>query len=153
WRAESGPEVRQWMDAVAEFEALSSLASYAYEHPRDPFPEVSAVQACYEVQDLGHPLLPGARCVRNNLKLGGELGLLVVSRSNMSGKSTLLRSVGISAVMALAGAPVRATRLRMSSLSVGASIRTNDSLQDGTSRFYAEITRLRRLVDMTAGAR
>jgi hypothetical protein len=153
WRAESGPEVRQWMDAAGEFEALSSLSSYAHEHPRDPFPEVSAAEACYEAEGLGHPLLTDARCVRNDLKLGGELRLLVVSGSNMSGKSTLLRSVGVSAVMALAGAPVRARRLRISSLSVGASIRTNDSLQDGTSRFYAEITRLRKLVDLAAGPR
>jgi len=71
----------------------------------------------------------------------------------MSGKSTLLRSVGVSAVMALAGAPVRARSLRIGTLSVGASIRTNDSLQDGTSRFYAEITRLRKLVDLAAGPR
>ncbi len=147
WRAESGPEVRRWMDAVGEFEALSALAGYAYEHPLDPFPEVAGDGACFEAEGLGHPLLPDARCVRNDLKLGGELRLLVVSGSNMSGKSTLLRSAGVSAVMAMAGAPVRAKRLRIGALSVGASIRTSDSLQDGTSRFYAEITRLRKLVD------
>ena len=141
------------MNAVGEFEALSALAGYGYEHPRDPFPEVAGVEACFEAEGLGHPLLPDARCVRNDLKLGGELRLLVVSGSNMSGKSTLLRSVGVSAVMAMAGAPVRAKRLRIASLSVGASIRTNDSLQDGTSRFYAEITRLRKLVDLAAGPR
>src|SRR6185503_10099296 len=90
---------------------------------------------------------------RNDLKLGGELRLLVVSGSNMSGKSTLLRSAGIAGVMAMAGGTVRATSLRMGSLSVGASIRTNDSLQDGTSRFYAEITRLRKLVDLASGPR
>jgi hypothetical protein len=153
WRAESGPHVRQWMDAVSEFEALSALAGYACEHPLDPFPEVSGGDACYDAEGLGHPLLPESRCVRNNLKLGGELRLLVVSGSNMSGKSTLLRSVGISAVMALAGAPVRARRLCIGPLSVGASIRTSDSLQDGTSRFYAEITRLRKLVDLASGPR
>ena len=151
WRADSGPHVRRWIAAVGEFEALSALAGYAYEHPQDPFPEVSADAACFEADGLGHPLLPGSRCVRNDLKLGGDLRLLVVSGSNMSGKSTLLRSVGVSAVMAMAGAPVRAKRLRISSLCVGASIRTSDSLQDGTSRFYAEITRLRKLVDLAAG--
>jgi hypothetical protein len=150
WRADSGPHVRRWIEAAGEFEALSALAGYAYEHPEDPFPEVSAAEACFEADGLGHPLLPAARCVRNDLKLGGDLRLLVVSGSNMSGKSTLLRSVGVSAVMAMAGAPVRAKRLRISSLSVGASIRSSDSLQDGTSRFYAEITRLRKLVDLAA---
>ena len=153
WRADSGPRVRSWLDAVGEFEALNSLAGYAYERPGDPFPEIIAGEACFEAKGLGHPLLPESRCVRNDLKLGGELRLQVVSGSNMSGKSTLLRSVGVSAVMALAGAPVRARRLRISSLTVGASIRTNDSLQDGTSRFYAEITRLRKLVDLAAGPR
>jgi hypothetical protein len=151
WRADSGPQVRGWIEAAGEFEALSALAGYAYEHPQDPFPEISAAAGpCFEVEGLGHPLLPAARCVRNDLRLGGGLCLLVVSGSNMSGKSTLLRSVGVSAVMAMAGAPVRATRLRVSSLSVGASIRSSDSLQDGTSRFYAEITRLRKLVDLAA---
>ena len=150
WRAGSGPHVRRWIEAAGEFEALSALAGYAYEHPLDPFPEVSAGEPCFEAEALGHPLLPDSRCVRNDLKLGGELRLLVVSGSNMSGKSTLLRSAGVSAVMAMAGAPVRARRLRISSLSVGASIRSGDSLQDGTSRFYGEITRLRKLVDLAA---
>jgi hypothetical protein len=153
WRAESGPDVGRWMEAVGEFEALSALACYAYEHPRDPFPEVAGVEACFEAEGLGHPLLPDERCVRNDLKLGGELRLLVVSGSNMSGKSTLLRSVGVAAVMAMAGGAVRAKRLRIGALSAGASIRTNDSLQDGTSRFYAEITRLRKLVDLASGPR
>jgi DNA mismatch repair ATPase MutS len=112
-----------------------------------------AGDARYEAEGLGHPLLPEARCVRNDLSLGGERRLFVVSGSNMSGKSTLLRSVGVSAVMALAGAPVRARRLRISVFDVGASIRTADSIQDGTSRFYAEITRLRKLVDLAAGPR
>ena len=150
WRAESGPHVRQWMETVGEFEALSALSGYAYEHPQDPFPEVLGGEACFEVEGLGHPLLPDARCVRNDLKLGGGLRLLVVSGSNMSGKSTLLRTVGVNTVLALAGAPVRARRLRLSPLAVGASIRVQDSLQAGASRFYAEITRLRQIVELAA---
>src|SRR5207245_2062008 len=112
---------------------ICALSAYAYEHPHDPFPEIAAGEACLEAQGLGHPLLPESRCVRNDLRLGDDLRVLIVSGSNMSGKSTLLRSAGISAVMAMAGAPVRARRLRIGSLSVGASIRMNDSLQDGTS--------------------
>ena len=153
WRAESGPSVRSWIAALGEIEALSALASYAYEHPGDPFPEIVEGEACFEAEGLGHPLLPEARCVRNELKLGAGLRMLVVSGSNMSGKSTLLRSAGVSAVMAMAGGPVRARRLRLSPVAVGASIRINDSLQDGASRFYAEITRLRKLVDLAAGPR
>jgi len=151
WRTASGGSVRRWIAAAGEFEALSSLAGYAYEHPADPFPEIVPDETCFDAEGLGHPLLADARCVRNSLKLGSDLRLLVVSGSNMSGKSTLLRSAGVSAVMAMAGAPVRARRLSLSPLTVGASIRAVDSLQDGTSRFYAEITRLRKLVDLAAG--
>jgi len=152
WRAANGAAIARWIDVVGEMEALCALAGYAYEHPDDPFPEITAPQACFEAEQLGHPLIPESRCVRNDVRLGGELCLLIVSGSNMSGKSTLLRAVGTNAVLAQAGAPVRARRLRLSPLAVGASIRLHDSLQAGTSRFYAEITRLRQLVDLTQGS-
>jgi DNA mismatch repair ATPase MutS len=100
---------------------------------------------------LGHPVIPAARLVRNDVYLAGETRLLVISGSNMSGKSTLLRTVGINAVLALMGAPVRATRLRLTPLAVGATLRIQDSLQEGRSRFFAEITRVRRLADRAAG--
>lgn len=151
WRARSGPAVRRWLVAVAEMEALCSLAGYAYEHPADPFPELAEGEPCLAGDGLTHPLLPAARAVRNDVHLGREPAVLVVSGSNMSGKSTLLRTVGVNTVLALAGAPVRAARLRLSPLQPGASIRNVDSLQGGTSRFYAEIRRLRAIVDLTAG--
>jgi DNA mismatch repair ATPase MutS len=91
--------------------------------------------------------------VRNDLSLDESTRLLVVSGSNMSGKSTLLRTVGTNAVLAFAGAPVRATSLRLSPLTVGATLRIQDSLQEGRSRFYAEITRIRELADAARGAR
>jgi hypothetical protein len=151
WRRANGREVRAWLEAVAELEALSALAGYAYEHPADPFPELTPDGALFEAEEIGHPLLPAARCVRNSLRLGGDLRVIVVSGSNMSGKSTLLRTVGVNAVLAMAGAPVRASRLRLAPLTVGASIRVMDSLQGGSSRFYAEISRLRQLMDLAAG--
>jgi hypothetical protein len=151
WRRESGHLVRGWLNAAGEFEALSALANYAFEHPADPFPEFAEAGPQFIGEGLGHPLMPDARFVRNDVSLGGDLRVLVISGSNMSGKSTLLRTVGVNAVMAFAGAPVRARRLEISPLSLGASIRVLDSLQGGVSRFYAEITRLRQLVDLTAG--
>jgi hypothetical protein len=165
WRAASGPAIGDWLTAVGEFEALGALAAYAYEHPDDPFPDLVAAgpekaarslsgfpAPCFDGQALGHPLIPAARCVRNDVSLEGELRLLVVSGSNMSGKSTLLRTVGTNAVLALAGAPVRARSLRLAPVMVGATLRIQDSLQAGQSRFYAEITRIRQLVDLARGA-
>lgn len=151
WRAECGPLLARWITAVGEFEALSALAGYAYEHPADPFPEIVEAGPRFEAEGLGHPLLPAAGNVRNNLQLGPDRQLLMISGSNMSGKSTFLRSVGINTVLALAGAPVRARRLTVSPLHLGASIRVQDSLQQGISHFYAEILRLRQVVDLSHG--
>jgi hypothetical protein len=151
WRVRCGPAVEQWLAAIGELEALCDLAGYAYDHPADPFPELVDAGPCFQARGLGHPLIAESRCVRNDLELGDELRLLVVSGSNMSGKTTLLRSVGTNAVLAQAGAPVRAERLRISPLSIGASIRVLDSLQEGVSRFYAEITQLRLVASLAAG--
>ena len=152
WRRAHGERVETWLKALAEIEALLALAAYSYEHPADPFPELVDGPACFHAESLGHPLLSAAACVRNDVSLCGETKVLLVSGSNMSGKSTLLRAVGVNVVLAMAGAPVRANRLLLSPLHVGASIRINDSLQEGSSRFYAEITRLRQLLDLTVGA-
>jgi hypothetical protein len=153
WRRANGDRIRGWLDAAAELEALSSVAGYAYEHPEDPFPEVldgGGTAALLEGDALRHPLLPGA--VPNDVRLGdGHPRVLLVSGSNMSGKSTYLRTVGVNVVLALAGAPVRAARLRLSPLRVGATLRIQDSLQAGRSRFYAEITRLKQLSDLADG--
>ncbi|MEX2207441.1 MAG: DNA mismatch repair protein MutS [Myxococcota bacterium] len=153
WRARCGHRLAGWLDALGELEALCDLAAHAYEHPADPFPELVDAGPVFDARGLGHPLLPEAVCVRNDLELDASLALLVVSGSNMSGKSTLLRSVGTAVAMALAGAPVRAHRLRVSALALGASLRVQDSLQEGASRFFAELLCLRRVVALCAGPR
>lgn len=157
WRAGSGQAIAQWLSAIGQFEALNALAGYAYEHPTDPFAEIVPQKkdgkrsACFEGTGLGHPLLPERQCVRNDVALNQDPQALIVSGSNMSGKSTLLRTVGVNAVLALAGAPVRARHLRLSPLTLGANLRVQDSLHAGTSRFYAEVTRVRQLMDVAAG--
>lgn len=151
WRRVSGPQVPRWLEAVGELDALLALASYGFENPEDVFPATSEEKARFDAEGLGHPLIPPDRLVRNDVKLGGELRLLVVSGSNMSGKSTLLRSVGVNVVLGLAGAPVRARRLTLSRLRVAASIRVEDSLQEGISHFYAEILRLRQVMELAKG--
>ena len=154
WRKVSGQHVRQWIGITGEFEALCSLAGYSYEHPADILPEISSAPGgWFEAEAIAHPLMPEAHAIRNDVKLGGPqkeaARLWIVSGSNMSGKSTLLRTVGINTVLAWAGAPVRARSLKISPLTLGTSIRVQDSLQDGRSRFYAEITRLRAVVALT----
>lgn len=154
WRRRHGSEVRRWLLAIGELEAFASLSAYRYEHPADPFPELeSSAVATFEARDLGHPLIPKARMVRNDVSFAPPIRLLIVSGSNMSGKSTLLRTVGVNTVLALAGAPVRAARLRLSPLAIGATLRIQDSLLEGRSRFYAEITRIREVTDATLGGR
>jgi hypothetical protein len=152
WRRTYGGGIEAWLQVVGDIETLASIAAYSYEHPQDPFPEFVPPHAeiCFQGDALGHPLLPADKCVRNDVKLGGSSQVLLVSGSNMSGKSTYLRVVGINAVLAMMGAPVRAASLRLSPLVVGASMRVSDSLQKGISHFYAEIKRLRQVVDLSS---
>ncbi len=151
WRRQFGPAIRGWLGAVGEMEVLAALSGYAYEHPGDAWPEIDDENPCFEAESFAHPLLPEGKAVRNDLKLGDGLQLIVLSGPNMSGKSTLVRGIGINAVLAQCGAPVRAKRLRLSRLAVGASICVLDSLQGGVSRFYAEIKRLKLISDLAQG--
>jgi DNA mismatch repair ATPase MutS len=153
WRRRSGPAVGAWLEAVGRFEALAALAGLAWERPGDPFPTLAAGGPRFEAEGLGHPLLPDEACVRNDVKLAAPLALLIVSGSNMSGKSTLLRAVGINVVLAQAGGPVCARRLELSPLTLGTCLHVHDSLRQGTSQFMAEITRLRRLLDAGSASR
>jgi len=144
WRAANGPLVGRWLSAMGEMEALLSLSAFAFENVELVWPEwADGPEPYFDGQDLWHPLLDPARAVANSLSLSLADPFVLVSGSNMSGKSTFLRTLGLAVVMAHAGAPVAATRLRLSRLVVGASISTHDSLQEGASRFFAEISRLR----------
>jgi DNA mismatch repair ATPase MutS len=164
WRRAHGHRFRDWVDAVGEVEALLSVAGYSYEHPADPFAEfVDDTQPLFAATEMAHPLLPSATAISNSLKLqashlrqgyGGQAGpqVLIVSGSNMSGKSTLMRTTGLNAVLALAGAPVRAQWLRLTPLAVGTCLRHTDSLQEHRSGFYTEALRIRRIFDLLGGA-
>lgn len=160
WRSRYGASVRSWMAASAQIEALLSLAVFSREHPAYIFPELAVLPPdsppYLEAEDIAHPLVTG-RAVGNNVKLGHAPGdapgvnlqLIIISGPNMAGKSTFTRSVGVNAVLAQAGAPVRARSMTLSELQVAASICVLDSLQGGLSRFYAEITRLKQIYDLT----
>jgi len=153
WHAAHGHAVEGWLRAVGELEALSALATHAYEHPGDPFPVLEPNGPLFRADALAHPLLAEDAAVRNDVTLGADgTRVIVLSGSNMSGKSTLLRAVGVNVVLALAGAPVRATKVVVSPLVIGATLRINDSLEEGQSRFYAEILRIRTIVEAARGS-
>ena len=155
WHAAYGPSLVAWIRVIGELEALSSLATYSYEHPTDPFPVLEEQSApWFDARGLAHPLLLESAAVRNDLRVGGsDPHIFLISGSNMSGKSTLLRAVGVNVVLALAGAPVRADRLALTPLEIGATLRITDSLQEGYSRFYAEILRIRSIVELARNGR
>jgi len=142
-----------WLDALGDGEALVSLAGLAYERPNYTWPEIAEGAPRYEAAALAHPLLSEAQCVRNDVRLDVACPVLIVSGSNMSGKSTLLRAIGLSAALAQAGGPVAAERFTLSPVSIGAVIRVEDSVRQGASMFYAEIERFRALLDLADGPR
>jgi DNA mismatch repair ATPase MutS len=154
WRKRCGARMRAWIEIAGEVEALLSLATYAFEHPSDPFPEFALApgSAIFDAEGLGHPLIAASQCVRNDVRLDAATRVLLVSGSNMSGKSTLLRTVGVNTILAMAGAPIRGTRLWLSPLALGTRLRSIDSLQEGRSTFYTELLRIRQVVEMTAGS-
>ncbi len=152
WQRDNADAIEGWIEAIGAFEALSALATYAYEHPDDTAPDLVDGPGMFAAEDLGHPLLDDGG-VRNDVNLGSATRLWVVSGSNMSGKSTLLRAVGTAVVMAQAGGMVRARKVRLSPLAIGASMRLHDSLQEGASRFYAEINRIRAILGLATEGR
>ena len=153
WRVEVGQYVDVWLDAVGDFEAVVSFAGYAYEHPDYPFPTIADDKTTLVADQVGHPLLPASQCVRNSVSMTADKQLILISGSNMSGKSTLLRSIGTNTVLALAGAPVTADGMEVSSMQVGTAMRVSDSLQEGKSLFFAVLGRLKSVVDLAGDKR
>jgi len=148
WKRRAGVQIPHWLDVVGEFEALLSLAGFTAEHPAFVFPELVEGPPHITATGLAHATLP-SDAVPNDLALGADAEqLLVVSGSNMSGKSTWMRTIGVAVVLARMGAPVRARAFRLTPLDIGAAIRVQDSLADGRSRFFAEILRLKHVVDL-----
>jgi len=142
WKQRHAHSMKQWLATWAEFEALNALATYAYEHSANVYPEILPTgTATFEATALAHPLLPDS-AVPNDIALNPTTSLYLISGSNMAGKSTLLRSIGLNAVLAATGAPIRATSARISPLTLGASLALTDSLAEGKSKFRAEVERL-----------
>jgi hypothetical protein len=149
WQRRCGKVVRGWFAALGELEALSSLAALAHDEKDFSFPEVVENTAVFAATGLGHPLIDSPHRVMNDVSLPEPGRALLVTGSNMSGKSTLLRAMGLAAVMAFAGAPVCAARLKVCRCALRTSVRVSDSLEHGVSHFYAEINKLKAVVDAT----
>jgi hypothetical protein len=147
WQREAGRHVRDWADRVAELDALSALSSPAFDEPGWSFPEIADGHDEVSAEGLAHPLLGPEERVPNDVRLGPPGTFLMVTGSNMSGKSTLLRAIGVNAVLAQAGGPVCARRLRVPPLDIRSSMRVEDSLERGVSLFMAELQQLKRVVD------
>jgi hypothetical protein len=151
WKRRYATSLKHWMTAWGEFEALCALANYAFEHRADVYPTLLPPQRPGQIRAtaLGHPLIPAQSCVRNDVALDADTRFYLISGSNMAGKSTLLRAIGLNAVLAFAGAPVRATSLSLAPLHIGASLALTDSLAESKSKFLAEVERLHAILTLT----
>lgn len=153
WRRSAGPQVRIWLQTIGELEALASLAALRFDHPAWSFPELrDSGPSQIEARALGHPLLPPAQAVRNDVQLGPPGSFLLITGSNMSGKSTLLRALGTNLALAQAGGPVCAAELCLPPLQLATSMRVQDSLAQGVSYFMAELQRLKTIIDAAEAA-
>jgi hypothetical protein len=152
WQADSGSSIRRWLEAIGEWEALSSLAGFAHDNPDFSFPKLVDEPSTFRVRGLGHPLIPPATRVTNDVLLEGPGTALLITGSNMSGKSTLLRAMGLAAVLGMSGTAVCASEMTFSTLSVYTSMRISDSLSAGVSHFYAELSKLRAVLRATEGS-
>ncbi|WP_338874033.1 DNA mismatch repair protein MutS [Spirosoma sp. SC4-14] len=146
WRKEHGPHLSRWFEALGELEALNSLAGFAYAHPAYATPNIVEDELILDFVEAAHPLLPPGRSISNSLTVSGNGRTILITGSNMSGKSTFLRTVGTNVVLALAGAVTSASQFSCSPVRVFTSMRTQDSLEESTSSFYAELKRLQTLI-------
>ncbi|UYZ58969.1 MutS-related protein [Hymenobacter latericus] len=149
WKRQLGGALEPWLEVVAEVEALASLAATQYANPEWAVPELVASPLTFESEALAHPLILSPERVANNFATAGAGRTALITGSNMSGKTTFLRTVGVNLVLALAGGPVCARRLRCGPAQLFTAMRTQDNLAESTSSFYAELKRLRQLLDLT----
>ncbi|HTF17764.1 MAG TPA: hypothetical protein VK658_06815 [Chryseolinea sp.] len=146
WKVDNGVRLPLWLDAISQAEVLSSVANFAYNHPHCQFPVIHEEWAI-RAEDMGHPLLDPSGCVPNSVTIGPAPSVLIITGANMAGKSTFLRSLGVNLVLALAGSPVYAAGFRCPVIPLRSGMRTADSLKDHESYFYAELNRLKSIMD------
>lgn len=148
WKARYGQHINEWLETVGELDALCSLGTFAYNHPQYTYPELTEKPFCFLATQMGHPLMPASQCVKNDATIPSRPFFLIITGANMAGKSTYLRTIGVNYLLACIGAPVCCERLKLYPNQLITSLRTSDSLSDNESYFFAELKRLKRIIDL-----
>ena len=148
WKARYGQHISKWLETVGELDALCSLGTFAYNHPQYTYPELTEKPFCFLATQMGHPLMPASQCVKNDATIPSRPFFLIITGANMAGKSTYLRTIGVNYLLACIGAPVCCERLKLYPDQLITSLRTSDSLSDNESYFFAELKRLKRIIDL-----
>ena len=148
WKVRYGQHISEWLETVGELDALCSLGTFAYNHPQYTNPELTEKPFCFLATQMGHPLMPASQCVKNDATIPSRPFFLIITGANMAGKSTYLRTIGVNYLLACIGAPVCCERLKLYPNQLITSLRTSDSLPDNESYFFAELKRLKRIIDL-----
>lgn len=148
WKARYGQHINEWLETVGELDALCSLGTFAYNHPQYTYPELTEKPFCFLATQMGHPLMPASQCVKNDATIPSRPFFLIITGANMAGKSTYLRTIGVNYLLACVGAPVCCEKLKLHPNQLITSLRTSDSLSDNESYFFAELKRLKRIIDL-----
>lgn len=148
WKVRYGQHISEWLETVGELDALCSLGTFAYNHPQYTYPELTEKPFCFLATQMGHPLMPASQCVKNDATIPSRPFFLIITGANMAGKSTYLRTIGVNYLLACIGAPVYCERLKLHPNQLITSLRTSDSLSDNESYFFAELKRLKRIIDL-----
>ncbi|WP_304245400.1 MutS family DNA mismatch repair protein [Phocaeicola plebeius] len=148
WKARYGQHISKWLETVGELDALCSLGTFAYNHPQYTYPELTEKPFCFLATQMGHPLMPASQCVKNDATIPSRPFFLIITGANMAGKSTYLRTIGVNYLLACIGAPVCCERLKLHPNQLITSLRTSDSLSNNESYFFAELKRLKRIIDL-----
>mgnify|MGYP000662540539 CR=1 FL=1 len=148
WKVRYGQHISEWLETVGELDALCSLGTFAYNHPQYTYPELTEKPFCFLATQMGHSLMPVSQCVKNDATIPSRPFFLIITGANMAGKSTYLRTIGVNYLLACVGAPVCCERLKLHPNQLITSLRTSDSLSDNESYFFAELKRLKRIIDL-----
>lgn len=147
WKTGNNRHISAWFNALSNMEALITIATLSFNHPPWCYPSIRDEKDVFMAEDLGHPLIPAKKRVTNSFSTTGEKQLHLITGSNMAGKSTFLRSIGVNIVLAMMGAPTCSSQLKVSAVKVISSMRVNDNLEENTSTFYAELKKLKEIID------